>query len=114
MSTICDVHYYYGGKWVLVPKIEYVGGEVSIRVKLDVDHLSYKDLKDEYLSKFGYEEVQQLFYVEPGKEFDIGLKLIEGDEEIRVLIWKLEEVKGGAVHIYAVDGLDMPISSHQP
>ncbi|WCJ44518.1 hypothetical protein M5689_025181 [Euphorbia peplus] len=114
MSTICDVHYHYGGKWVLVPKIEYVGGEVSIQVKLDVDHLSYKDLKDEYLSKFGYEEVQQLFYVEPGKEFDIGLKLIEGDEEIRVIIWKLEEVKGGAVHIYAIDGLDMPISSHQP
>ncbi|WCJ40121.1 hypothetical protein M5689_021052 [Euphorbia peplus] len=110
MTTYCDLHLHFGGKWLLAPKRHYIGGNVDIQVKYDIDLLSHKDIKDRYKDVLGCKDIKHLYYLEMGKSFAKGLMLLEGDKGIRLIMAHVIEGKGDEIHIYPFEVNDLPFS----
>ncbi|XP_065876876.1 uncharacterized protein [Euphorbia lathyris] len=109
MTTLCELHLHYGGKWEFVPRRDYVGGKVKIDKGIDIDSLSLKDIRDNFLLELGYKDVQMLMYLERGQSLDVGLIPLESDKGICLLMSKIMKARGGEVHIYALDEDDLSL-----
>ncbi|XP_065867770.1 uncharacterized protein [Euphorbia lathyris] len=113
MTTCCDLYLHFGGKWILMPTRHYIGGNVDIEFKFDIDFLSYKDIKDRYIDDLGCKDIQHLYYLELRKSLSDGLMLVEGDKYIRSIMGHVTEGRGTEVHIYPFEVNDIPFYEHE-
>ena len=68
-----DLHLPSQGSWVVAPEISYVGGEVFILDKFDVDYLTIITVKDVYRQELVYIHVKQVYVLEARKDMNQGL-----------------------------------------
>ncbi|KAJ8428082.1 hypothetical protein Cgig2_006805 [Carnegiea gigantea] len=75
------LHLHHGGKFVKERKLKYEGGSYRIIEPVDVDRLSYFELKGIAYEKVGYVGLLDFFYVISGCSMESDLRRLFTDEE---------------------------------
>jgi len=100
------LHLHHGGKFVKERKLKYEGGSYRIIEHVDVDRLSYFELKGIACEKIGYAGLLDFFYVIFGCSMESGLRRLFTDEES---IEMLKHCMGKKeIHVYTIHEVGEP------
>ena len=79
------VRFHHGGYFTDPPNSVYIGGVVDEINEFDIDRASFFEFKD-YVMELGYPVNSSMFFKVPGLDFDGGLRRIESDKDVGVLL----------------------------
>ncbi|KAK1356260.1 hypothetical protein POM88_049516 [Heracleum sosnowskyi] len=94
-DDVISLSLFHGGRFIWVPKTEYIGGEVTVYYFGDLDMITMDNLRA-WSKALGYGGLRCLYYRKPKEELDGGLVLmshegrLEGDGSNDVGDWSDE------------------------
>ncbi|XP_072064133.1 uncharacterized protein [Arachis hypogaea] len=87
-------------------KLAYVGGEKTEIERVNVDTLNRFFMND-LVKDIGYNDVSELYWLEPGKELDGGLRLLRLDMDV-VSMYEAAIANGRRVEVFTENPVDLP------
>ncbi|GLT48371.1 hypothetical protein SLA2020_220020 [Shorea laevis] len=93
--------FFYGGNFIKVPNLEYVGGDKYVPENIDEDKLSYFEIRDIVRDDMKL-EFTKLYYRIPEVDLEHGLVEIKSDGDALQIAWHL--IEHGSVDIYIHNG----------
>ena len=80
MEKVVDLYVHHGGTWVLEPSLGYVRRKVLIVEDFEIDHLDIASIHNVYKEYLNYDNVEQLYVMEPGLSITESLYLVEDSD----------------------------------
>ncbi|RYQ95069.1 hypothetical protein Ahy_B08g090060 [Arachis hypogaea] len=87
-------------------KLAYVGGEKTEIERVNVDTLN-KFFMNDLVKDIGYNDVSELYWLEPGKELNGGLRLLRLDMDV-VSMYEAAIANGRRVEVFTEHPVDLP------
>ncbi|KAJ8436261.1 hypothetical protein Cgig2_011533 [Carnegiea gigantea] len=106
------LHLHHGGKFAKERKLNYEGGSCRIIEPVNVNRLSFFELKGITCEKISYAGLLDFFYVIPGCSMESGLRRLFIEEESVEMVKYCMGKK--QIHVYTVHGVDPRLESPLP
>ena len=108
MEKVIDLYVHHGGNWMLEPRLSYVVEKVLILEDFEIDHLDIASIHNVYKEQLNYENVEQLYVMEPGLSITESLYLVEDSDGIMKILSK-RDGDTNIFEFFANHDIDAPI-----
>lgn len=105
MEGFCNLIFHRGGVLVSEPEKEYIGREIVVWTKIDIDYVSIPDIEALYQEHWGLgEKYKEVFWLVPGTELKVGLRPLKNDGDVRMIFEAVakENSEDRDIHFYFV------------
>ncbi|CAH9070537.1 unnamed protein product [Cuscuta europaea] len=110
MNGLVNLRFNHSGRWVMKPKLQYVNGDADTVYGFDPDYMCYHDISRKYKDDLGFKTLKNIYVLEPGKDLDNGLFLVQDDDTIRKVLNRIRRFSWiDTIELYADHQRDEPI-----